>query len=368
MQYVETPREIEQLWEQACKIDPTLKIMPPQSSTLYRRRLRSTSFSRDSLFGAMARGEPILFGNFSIPVRGELELGVRDAVLEAIRTGLPSDDHIRVRCGPSGTEKYFLPDDLIRRWRNSRARVSVTDLHIRDTHVDRLIDCSRLCDFNLLAEVSGEVGDEEMLTMVMSSAGTFTDSHSDDPDGSNHCFAGRKLWLVWDTFVGLSKGLEDVERVDVFRSQAEFNISAFLSVPGSLWFTVEIGQTLFLPGHLTHKVITLEDYLGVGSFFVMLPSYLRTLLRWTEHTPLWALKAPVEQRLELVDKITQHVTQKVDFLATASEQARSQWGLKYCYSTLDGLQATSQHAMSLLVYNPVSARLVDVIRNARTAP
>jgi hypothetical protein len=35
---------------------------------------------------------------------------------------------------------------------------------------------------------------------------TFTDSHSDDPDGSNHCFVGRKLWLVWDTFLGIGRG------------------------------------------------------------------------------------------------------------------------------------------------------------------
>jgi hypothetical protein len=177
-------------------------------------------------------------------------------------------------------------EELLRRWISGRARVNVTDLHIRGTKVLRSIDCSSLSDFSILAEARGAVGEEEMLTMVVSSAGTFTDSHTDDPDGSNHCFIGRKLWLVWDTFLGLSRKLEDVERCRLYTRDAAFSMSGFLSVPGSCWFVVEPGQTLFLPGQLTHRVITLESYLGVGSFFVMLPSYLRTLARWTEHTPL----------------------------------------------------------------------------------
>ena len=168
----------------------------------------------------------------------------------------------------------------------------MTDFHIRGTAIMKRIDCSHLSSFNLLAGAPDPIGTEEILTMVVSSAGALSDSHTDDPDGSNHCFAGEKLWLVWDTFQGLARGLEDVERCDVYGDQAAFSIAGFLAVPGSRWFVVRPGQTLFLPGHLTHKVITLERYLGVGSFFVMLPSYLRTLMRWTRHTPLWALTAP----------------------------------------------------------------------------
>ena len=155
------------------------------------------------------------------------------------------------------------------------------------------IDCSHLSSFNLLAGAPDPIGTEEILTMVVSSAGTLSDSHTDDPDGSNHCFAGEKLWLVWHTFQGLAQGLEDVERCDVFGDRAAFSLAGFLAVPGSRWFVVRPGLTLFLPGHLRHKVITLERYLGVGSFFVMLPSYLCTLLRLDQtHAALGAHGSP----------------------------------------------------------------------------
>jgi len=229
-------------------------------------------------------------------------------------------------------------EELWRRWMSGNARVSVTDLHIRGTTVIRNIDCSSLSDFNILAEARGTVGEEEMLTMVVSSAGTFTDSHTDDPDGSNHCFVGRKLWLAWDTFLGLSRKLEDVERCEIEKTHAAFSVSGFLSVPGSRWFVVEPGQTLFLPGHLTHKVITLDDYLGIGSFFVMLPSYLRTLARWAQHTPLWALNLPADRRMELVDQITRRVIDKVHMLAHASERQRSRWGIVHLRGS-EGLAA-----------------------------
>jgi hypothetical protein len=112
--------------------------------------------------------------------------------------------------------------------------------------------------------------------------------------------------------------------------RAAFTIEAFLSVPGSRWFVVEPGQTLFLPGHMAHKVVTLENYLGVGSFFVTPASYLRTLERWTQHTPLWGLELPAERRLELVNQITRLMARKVRRLmngAVAGERRR--WGLEY---------------------------------------
>jgi hypothetical protein len=345
-----------QLWEQARRTDPTLTVLPHLVPALRRRRLRPGAFSWDLLFSAMARGKPVLFDDLSVPVRGEEALGPKTAVLNAMRAGFPRGRTIRVRCGPSESEKYLTLDELVRRWSSSRARVNVTDIHLRRTKVIRHIDCSRLSDFNLLAQAPGDVGYHEMLTFVMSSAGTFTDSHSDDPDGSNHCFVGRKLWLVWDTFAGLSRQLEDVERTRVY-GQAKFNMEAFLSVPGSRWFTVEAGQTLFLPGHLTHKVITLDDYLGVGSFFVMLPSYLRTLCRWTQHTPLWALHRPVDQHLELVDKITRRVTRKVRLLAHSSEAEKACWGLPYLTSAM----AASSRSRSSLLDRPTSARFIKAV-------
>ena|ERR1043165_3256070 len=349
---------MQKLWAEAQKIDPTLKATPRELKALRRRRLQAVPFSREALFGAMAPGEPILFSDFPVPVRGERRSGVRDAVLRALCTGLPQDQKIRVRCGASGTKKYISRDDLLRRWQARRGRVNVTDLHIRGTQVVRSIDCSNLSDFNLLARAPGEAGREEMLTIVMSSAGTFTDSHSDDPDGSNHCFAGKKLWLAWDTFRGLSLNLQDVERTKV-AGQAAFSISAFLSIRGARWFTVETGQTLFLPGHLTHKVVTLEEYIGVGSFFVMLPSYLRTVHRWTVHTPLWALTLPHDQRLKLVDEITSSVTAKVRALRRAAASERQRWGVAYLSSAIARWARQDACSKSILLDRAASAAFIQ---------
>jgi hypothetical protein len=348
-----------QVWEQALEIDSTLKVSPCHHSALMRRRLRPIAFSRDRLFSSMAKGEPVVFADLSVPVRGEHELGVRQAVLRALASGFPHNCRARVRCGSSSTPRQMVVEELLRRWTSTRAHVSVTDLHVRGTRVMRNIDCSRLSDFNLLAEARGAVANEEMLTMVVSSAGTFTDSHTDDPDGSNHCFVGRKLWLVWDTFLGMSRKLEDVERCSVETSQAAFSMSGFLSVPGSRWFIVEQGQTLFLPGNLAHKVITLEDYLGIGSFIVMLPSYLRTLARWTQHTPLWALDLPADCRLQLVDQITRRVIDKVHALARAPKEQRSRWGLAHFRSTvLDWQRTSSAQSRRTLLDNAVSSELL----------
>lgn len=350
------------IWDRALKVDPTVRVSERDARALARRRVTPVPFSSDALFMAMAEGRPILFNDVPVPVTGEATLGTRDAVLRGLADSFGPREKFCVRCGPSRTPKQLTVDQLLHRWADDRAKVSVTDLHIRGSRIMRRIDCSSLSGFNLLAGAPDPVGTEEILTMVVSSAGTLSDSHTDDPDGSNHCFAGEKLWLVWDTFEGLARGLEDVERCEVF-DQAAFSIARFLDVPGSRWFTVKAGQTLFLPGHLTHKVITLERYMGVGSFFVMLPSYLRTLLRWTAHTPLWALNAAPEKRLELVDKITRRVIRKVGQLSDGPKAEQARWGLPHLQAAAKPLLRLPPHRLANdLQSNPQSLALIAAIR------
>jgi hypothetical protein len=354
------------IFRQARRIDPTLEVSQKQHLELSRRQIHPVTFSRDALFSSMAAGKPLVSTEVPIRVRDAQEFGFRRAVLEALISGFPRHERFRARLGRDGYRRErFRVEDLIRRWNGNRGLVSITDLHMRGSKLLESIDCTPLSDFNLLAGAKGRVGAEEMLTMVVSSAGVFTDSHSDDPDGSNHCFVGRKLWLVWDTFEGITRGLEDVERSGTDRAQAAFSMSAFLSVPGSRWFAVEDGQTLFLPGHLTHKVITLEDYIGIGSFFVMLPSYWRTLLRWTEHAPLWALEDHSTESLALVDKITRRVIRKVKLLAGRSEQEQVWWGLPHLISAVQEWRRTTGPE-SLSTLNSVSARLAKTVLNFRS--
>src|SRR6266849_1913263 len=121
---------------------------------------------------------------------------------------------------------------------------------------DRVCDSSAISNFNTLRNGPERLRDLEVATVLMGTAGSMTDAHSDDPDGCNHCIFGKKLWLVWDRREGQASGLQDCEYDDVY-TQAPFDLGSFASMRSAQWFVVSKGNTLFLPGHLTHRVITL---------------------------------------------------------------------------------------------------------------
>jgi hypothetical protein len=254
----------------------------------------------------------------------------------------------------------------MRRWSGGRAIVNVTDLHIRGTPITKLIDITPLSDFNLLPRSRLEAIQElEILTLVVSSGGSFTDSHTDDPDGSNHCFTGRKLWLIWDEVSGLARGLQNVERCEVVE-QAAFDIGAFLSLSKSGWCVLSKGQTLFLPGNYAHKVITLEHYLGIGSFFVMLPHYLRTLLRWKLQAPLWSLNYSNGESTSLLEDITRMVTRRVRALMDAPPNVRRFWGLEHLIRSVSYWETTCPHTEKRVLTDcPSSSKFLEVIRRSR---
>ena len=237
--------------------------------------------------------------------------------------------------------------------------MTVTDLHFRGTRFEKCIDVEALSDFNLLLLGSEELALQEMMTLVVSSAGTFTDSHSDDPDGSNHCFVGEKLWLAWDTFEGKAAGLEDLSRDDV-SGRAAFDMRAFLSLRSSCWFVVSDGQTLFLPGSLTHKVVTLQPYLGVGSFFVAFAGGLETLMRWYEHGPLWVRESSADAAL--VDETARIMRRKLRSLSNASEARRSQWGCAYLYSARERLPTEGRRIRDKWKQYPEFVKLLEAVR------
>src|SRR6187200_1120899 len=97
--------DIRRLFQRAQQIDKTLRVSKQQLPVLARRRLRPTSFSREGLFSAMARGQPILFHDLVVPVKRARQLGMRNAVLGTLRSGFPQGHKVRVRCGYSETEK-----------------------------------------------------------------------------------------------------------------------------------------------------------------------------------------------------------------------------------------------------------------------
>lgn len=327
-----TPRllrgDITRLWNAAAKYDETLALRPRFIAAIARKRVVPMAFSRAKLFDHMARCEPVLFSNVPIrPVRRNG--GPKNAsILEEIRGGFPRREKARVRT--ENSIAYVPVKHVVDKWANAKSVFGVTDFHYIGTHFDASIDTHALNDFNILPR--GTDGFQSQDSLVISSTGAYTDSHSDDHSGSNHSFVGTKLWLLWDTQEGLRRGLEDVERCDVY-GRAAFDLKTFLSLRSSSWILIGPGQTMFIPAHLTHKVITLQRYLGLGSFHAGYPGFIDLLVRWNELPPLWAARA-AKGSPRSVESITRRAIRKMQALAKAGTAERNRWGVPYLKANL----------------------------------
>lgn len=312
------------IWDVATHVDQTLVEWCHCKAALARKYVGPQAFSRQALFTSLIRDQPIVVSDLRIPVEGS-ETNRQSPLLEGIKSKIAPTERIRVRAGQAETPAYLSSRDLVARWQRGRAKLCVTDFHFRETPLEHSIDLRPLSEFNLLAHADGSIADEEMMTLVMSSQGAFTNSHSDDLDVSNHCVTGRKLWLVWDTQEGRKAGLEDVER-DIVYGRAAFDLPTFCKLDSARWLTVGPEETLFLPGRFTHRVVTVERYLGFGSFFVSLPNLLQTATRWTSLPPLWTLQKGNDH---LVDAILAFALDRLRDLLTASSATKDVWGLQY---------------------------------------
>jgi hypothetical protein len=315
---------INEIFSQASAVDDLVRVEKGQWAALENKRILPVNYSRDTMFTNMASGQVSLFCDFPVNFKEKAD---SERMEEAIRTGFPKVARARTQNGPAKVRKYLSVHDLMDKWKRSKGIVSVTDLHFRDTLFEQRVNADPLSDFNIYCHHKDLVRYLEMMTMVISSKGNVTETHSDDSDGTNHCFMGVKLWLVWDRLKGKKQGLQDAT-YDNYYGAAHFSISDFLKTEGSQWFLVGPGETLFLPGNLTHRVITLESYIGIGSFYVALPSYIRSLYRWimtgsTDVTP------------ELLNVISKEVVKKVKSLAHASSAEQIRYGYHYLENSLE---------------------------------
>jgi hypothetical protein len=312
-----------ELWKEAARIDRTLKLHGQDVPALRKKQVRPESFSRQRLFSRMSKGEVSLFTGCPVFIKADLSPRLPHAFADLITDGFPASQTARVQTGPSRTIHRLPVSEVMRRWQAGRALVGVTDLHFRDTPFEKAVYYTALNDFDVLCDDPDLIGTIEMMSLVISSKGTFTDSHADDCDGSNHCFIGKKLWLAWDRIEGRAKGFQDVDRDLVRGRQARFDMRTFLSLKSASWFVVEANRTLFLPGNLAHKVITLAPYVGIGGFYVSLPGGLRSLKRWLQYDTLDV--APKE----LLEKITRVLLNKIAEVRSGPDRLREQWGLAY---------------------------------------
>ncbi|MBV9928875.1 MAG: hypothetical protein JOZ96_27930 [Acidobacteria bacterium] len=353
--------ELITLWEKAASIDRTLRVHERDLPLLKRKRVKPTPYSRPLMFAQMSRGQVCLFENLRVPVRGGDGGDLREVLAEGIRSGFPKSRTARIQKGRSRQRCRMRIPEVIRRWEGGRSILSVTDLHFRETKFDDLIDTTALSDFNVLCNdpESGGVFRQtiEMMTLVISSEGNLTDIHADDCDGTNHCFLGRKLWLAWDRLEGRAAGFQDVDR-DPVCEQATFDLETFLTLPSSGWFTVGPGQTLFLPGNLAHKVITLEHYLGVGSFHVALPSYLRSLERWIIYDTLDIVPK------ELLAKVNRAVLRRIGEVRRGAKAAKEHWGLAQMKEAVANWHAGNSPVKGSLIRHPLFAEFFEAARRA----
>ncbi len=323
-------RDIARLFQDAENIDPTLAIKPHLLPKLSNLEIKVGSYNRQHLFKNMALARISLFEDFPSPLRTQKQRNLTNPaalILNALNYA-DIEYRIRTKTGKKEIWKYLTIDQLAEKWQRNKAIINVTDLHFRDSQVEKVIDAKRLSQFNLYPRSTARTAWLEMMTLVISSSAAVSDSHSDDSDGSNHCFIGKKLWLAWDTNEGIANGLEDLDRQKI-KGKCAFDMDTWLSLKSAYWFTIESGQTLFMPGHLTHKVLTLEPYLGVGSFYLAFPNLLTTLTRWLVYSSNWErLERQGYQDLVYADLLKTAVKQ-LKILNRASEHTKLMWGMDY---------------------------------------
>jgi len=341
-------------WTQASEIDPTITLGSGTSRLLNRKWLVPERYSRRKLFTAMARQGPIVFDDF--PLRARMDPFFFDGTNPAARLRLlvNAERKTLTKSGPCQRRSYRPVSEVIDRWERDRSVLSANDIFFRHLRFDRAFDCSALSDFNVIPLGPQRIQDLEVATFLVGTQGCMTDSHSDDPDGSNYCIAGRKLWMVWDRAEGQANGIQDCEYDAVFE-HAHFDLETFLGLRSARWFTMSRGQTLFLPGNHTHKVLTLERYMGISSFYFAIPNALSSVTRWIVGGTTMVNQ---DHREELVDLLIK----RIDAATTGDRALRHRWGFEYRSVAYDHwLDTWDENARMVLGKDPSFARLLGRI-------
>ncbi|MBK9731293.1 MAG: hypothetical protein IPO83_08405 [Chitinophagaceae bacterium] len=308
---------------EAMPYDNTLLLTKATEKGLAEKYLAPRRYTRNKLYQSMFEGKTIVFTDYPISLKvpqGADKISFLSGLLQAY---IPQKEIIKIRTGTKHRIIKVTVRETLARWTRGRSRFGVTDLHFRGTRLFDKIDADAISHFNLLPRFSAEVSFLEMLTLVISAKGIFSDSHSDDGDGSNHCFTGKKLWFAWDREEGRKMGLEDCT-YDPVDEQAKFSIDKFLSLSSAHWFIVSENRTLFMPGNFAHRVITLEKYIGFGSFYVSFPNYFNAVKRWT-------LYESSDVTDDFINSLNINLIKLLKSVAKMSTAEKELWGVDYLF-------------------------------------
>lgn len=336
--------EIQEIFAKAASIDKLISFNEKDIEKLKKIQIRPELYSRDRLFTSMMNGRIVLFDDLPISIKSKKgEENTMQELPGVIRKAFRKADKVKAQNGPSRVRRRSTVGEIMDKWERRRGIISVTDLHFRETAFEKQVEAGVLSDFNVYCLNDELINYLEMMTLVISSKGNTTDSHSDDSDGSNHCLAGQKLWLMWDRLQGKKAGLEDCT-FDEVTTHASFSLKKFLSIPGARWLLISPGQTLFLPGNYTHRVITLENYIGFGSFHVALPSYIRSLRRWV-------LFGTTDVKDEFLKIINTEVIGLISRLKQSESEATVTYGLSYLQDSVSAWLNTENRAHKTKLLN-----------------
>lgn len=309
------------LWKRAAGIDPTLKGFDRHLRRLTPLELVPQPYTRDRFFRAVAEQRAILFDNF--PLRRSMGRYFRRTrpTAESLKGLFGKSLTTLVKLGPAQRRAYWRVHEVIDRWQETRGVLSANDIHYRNLGLDEKFDCSAITRFNILPRASELLQELEVATMLLGTPGAMSDSHSDDPDGFNHCVTGAKLWLMWDRREGQRRGLQDTE-YDLVYERARFDLGTFTRLQSARWLIVAAGHTLFMPGHLTHKVLTLEHYAGISGFYVTFANCLTSLTRWK-------VRGATMVQDEAWREIADETRRQLSAVLNAGAGQRASWGVDY---------------------------------------
>lgn len=357
----------EALWESLSKarsFDPSIDLSRSDIDRMIALYVRPRAYSRDCLFKAMADREPVVLAGYPSPVRSPLDvLSLREAARCIINCIADSSDEATytVTMHDDGRRVQLRPCEIAELWRRKTDVFGITDLYIRNTFMEELIDPKGLSNFNLLLKASRGASSQEQFSFVISAEGMITNSHSDDPDSSNFCLEGRKLWIFWDTYTGLAAGLQDAERL-LLTTIPRFDINVWLSMPSARWCIVGPNDTLFLPANFTHKVITLENYVGVGGFYVSLPNCLSLIADWIYRGPLWSKLDKKSRNAMLIGDISLAVQETILRLRDCSPAVSGALGYDFLnLSARNVIQRMPRSQMAMLWSDPRFRNIAETV-------
>ncbi|MGI9387185.1 MAG: hypothetical protein ACR2OX_07115 [Methyloligellaceae bacterium] len=357
-----------ELWlelEDAAQFDPSVRLPKRKFKKMLDSYIGPVPYTRSTLSEAMLAGEPYVASGFPNPLRepfaGLAGDELATAVVDWFIDYRSSSTH-RVFTGPTGVRRDLTPREIALKWRENRTRFGITDLYIKNSKIEKeMIDPAVLNGFNLLHRSSVKARAEEQFSFVFSSRGHITDSHSDAPDSTNYCFVGKKLWLGWDTYEGRQNGLGDVERTPIAR-KARFDMETWADLKSARWLLVNPGETLFMPAHLTHKVITLEPYLGTGGFYISLPGCLRLLGFWVDKVPLWSKRDLCGGHDVVLDEIAQTLCETIQSAPRLSAQQRKDLGYDYLEKSAEHfIKNNSREYLNTVLSDPRFRRVADLV-------